>query len=77
MFLARKITRAKWDPKEELSKGEISADALTCDLRTRGNALSFWQCGNGAEAEIEEAALAIAGAGDRIDKIDLVWLSDD
>lgn len=77
MFLARKISRAKWNPKEELSKGEISADAVTADLRTEGNALSCWQCGGGTDAEVEEAVLAIAAAGDRIDKLDLVWFSDD
>ena len=77
MFLARKITRAKWETKQELSAGEISADAVTSDLRTQGNMLSFWQCGIGGEAEVEEAALAIAAAGDRVDRLDIVWLSDD
>ena len=41
MFVARMITRAKWDPKPELQTGEISADAVTGDLRTRYNSLSF------------------------------------
>ena len=68
MFLARKITRAKW----ELSAGEISADAVTGDLRTQGNSLSFWQCGIG-----EEAALAIAAPRDRVDRLDIVWLAAD
>ena len=35
MFLARKITRAKWSNKAELSADEIPADAVTADLRTR------------------------------------------
>ena len=77
MFLARKITRAKWEATQELSAGEISADAVTSDLRTQGNELSFWQCGMGAEPEVEEAVLAIAAAGDRVDRLDIVWLSDD
>ena len=34
MFLARKITRAKWNPQKGLSEGEIVADAVTADLRT-------------------------------------------
>lgn len=79
MFLARKITRAKWNPQEDLSEGEIAADAVTADLRTQTNSLSFWQCQedeNGA-IDIEDATLAIAAAGDRIDKIDIVWLTDD
>ncbi len=77
MFLARKITRAKWNPKNELSAGEISADAVTGDLRTQENSLSFWQCGLGETAEVEEAALAIAAAGDRVDRLDLVWIAYD
>ena len=77
MFLARKITRAKWETKQELSAEEISADAVTGDLRTQGNSLSFWQCGIGEQSEVEEAALAIASAGDRVDRLDLVWLDDD
>ena len=77
MFLARKISRAKWEAKEELSEGEISADAITVDLHTTENTLSFWQCGSGMEAEVEEAALAIAAAGQRVDKIDIVWVDED
>ena len=74
MFLARKISRAKWDAKEGLSKGEISADAVTADLRTRENKLSFWRCGS--ETEVEDAALAIAAAGERVDKLDIVWIDE-
>ena len=77
MFLARKITRAKWKPKQELSAGEISADAVTCDLKTQDNSLSFWVCGSGEKAEVEEAALAIAAPRDRVDRLDIVWFSDD
>ena len=77
MFLARKISRAKWEAKKELSEGEISADAVTADLRTQGNTLSFWRCGNGMEAEVEEAVLAIAAAGERVDKLDIVWVNED
>ena len=40
--------------------------------------LSFlWKCGGATESEIEDAALAIAAAGQRIDKIDIVWLDYD
>ena len=83
MFLARKITLSKWATKSQysagsvpLAAGEIAADAVTADLRTQENALSFWQCGNGAKAEVEDAALAIAAAGERIDKLDMVWVAD-
>ena len=77
MFLARKFTRAKWEHKPDLFPGEISADAVTSDLRTKDDALSFWKCGGATKPEIEEAALALAAAGDRIDKIDLVWLTEE
>jgi len=77
VFLARKFARAKWDHKADLSDGEISADAVTSDLRTKDDTLSFWKCGGATKPEIEEAALALAAAGDRIDKIDLVWLTEE
>ena len=76
MFLARKITRSKWE-KEGFAVGEIPADAITVDLRTQGNKLSFWQCGDGTADEVKEAALALATAGNRVDKIEIVWVSDD
>lgn len=80
MFLVRKISRAKWDSKYNidrgLSDGEIAADAVTGDLRTRNNALSFWRCSDFKNGSIEDTALAIAAAGDRLDKLDIVWLSD-
>ena len=60
----------------ELSAGEIAADAVTADLRTSGNALSFWRCG-AAAAEVERVALAMAAAGDRIDRLDLVWIAEE
>ena len=77
MFLARKITRAKWKPKRELSEDEIPADAITGDLRTRDNSLSFWQCGSEGQVKLEEAALAIAAGRDSVDRLDIVWLTDD
>ena len=77
MFLARKISLAKWSKKSELEVGEIPADAVTADLRTQDNALSFWRCGDGERAEVNEAALALAAAGTRVDKIDVVWLAAD
>ena len=50
---------------------------MTVDLRTQENALSFWQCGIRDKAEVEEAALAMAAAGHRVDKLDIVWISED
>ena len=78
MFIARKVSSAKWLRRSsELAQGEISADAVTAELRTKLNALSFWRCGSGASGEVESTALAIAAAADRIDKVELVWLSDE
>ena len=80
MYMARKISRAKWDAKRNIKRGlreaEVSADAVTGDLRTRENTLSFWRCPTEANGDIENAALAIAAAGDRLDKLDIVWLAD-
>lgn len=76
MFIARKITRAKWNPKQYLAQGEIPADAITIDLRTSGNALSFWRCPTDTTADLEEAALAIAAGRERLDRIEIIWLAD-
>lgn len=76
MFLARKISRAKWNPKHGLGGGELPADAVTGDLRTTENALSFWRCGDGTDGEVLEAVLAIVSGGDRIDKLDMVWVAE-
>lgn len=77
MILARKITRAKWAATGELSTGEIPADAVTVDLKTHGNSLSFWQCPSEAVGDVEEAALAIAAARDRVERLDIIWLTDE
>ena len=77
MLLARKITRAKWESKEGLSKEEIPADAVTVDLRTSDNVLSFWKCRSNSRENIEDVALAIAAAGNRVERLDLVWIADD
>lgn len=80
MFLARKISLAKWSKKQEqgeLAEDEIPADAVTADLRTQDNKLSFWRCDTKETTEVNKAVLAIAAAYDRIDKIAVVWLAAD
>ena len=77
MFLARKITRAKWETKQGFADGEIQADAVTADLRTQENSLSFWQCGDGTRGEVEKAALALAAGFERVDKLEIVWIFED
>ena len=78
-YIVRKISRAKWEPKEELGVDAIAADAVTADLRTTGNCLSFWECSDpNNREELKEIALALATPAnresDRVDKIDLAWI---
>lgn len=77
MFLIRKITRAKWGLKQGLSSEEIPADAVTVDLRTKGNSLSFWKCKSNSRENIEEVALAIVAAGNSIERLDLICIAND
>ena len=71
------ITRPKWQPRDGLALDEIPADAITADLRTANNALSFWQCGQATDLEVSDAVLAIAAGRDRIQKLDIVWILRD
>ena len=74
-YLVRKITRAKWEPGEDLARDEIPADAVTADLRTNGNVLSFWQLDMPSkDSEICRIALALATAAERVDRMDLTWI---
>lgn len=76
-MLARKISRAKWEPIGYLAENEIRADAITLCLRTSGDALSWWHC-EGEERDVAEVALALA-TGSKItnfDKIDVVLLPE-
>jgi hypothetical protein len=76
-YLVRKITRAKWEPEDELSPDEIPADAVTSDLRTSSNALSFWQLERPSNYdEVCRIALALATAAERIDRMDLTWIDE-
>lgn len=72
MFLVRKIARAKWDSKE-FPVEKIQADAITVDLRTRKNTLSFWKSPVADENSINDVALAMAATAIKLDPIDLVW----
>jgi hypothetical protein len=74
--LARKIARAKWEPKPELGGAEIAADAVTADLKTTGNTLSFWRCDSSSADDLKRAVLALAAAADRPDRLDVVYLDE-
>jgi len=72
---ARKVShRAKWEEAEGLEAGEISSDAVTRDLPTLNNELSFWSCSSAEDSELHETVLAVAANGDRLDRMDVVWL---
>lgn len=76
-FVGRKIARAKWENKtENIDENEIPADAVTVDLKTVRNTLSFWKCGDGRQStsELHNPLLAMASEADRIDKVELVWI---
>lgn len=77
MFLSRSVTRSKWDPRPPLTVGQIPADAVTADLRTKDNTLSFWRCRTDESSDLRQAALAIAAARERVERVEIVWLSDE
>ena len=79
MFLARKISRPKWDQHPDLAEGALRADAVTADLRTVDNELSVWRCGHNeaTNKDVQEAALAMAYFMVRAETIDLAWLDKD
>lgn len=75
MFLVRSIRRSKWPVKIEVTLDEIPADAITGDLRTSDNSLSFWHCDSSDNDDIEDAVLAISSGRDSVQKVELIWLS--
>ena len=76
MLLGRKVSISKWIGETGLPEGKIQADAITADLRTQSNKLSFWNCGEDALEKhmLEDAVLAVASSMDRANKVDIVWL---
>ena len=75
-FLARMIRAQRWEPGP--GEGEIAADAVTSDLRTKDNELSMWLCsGNEDLSTLEAVALALAAGFERTEKLQLVWIGKD
>lgn len=73
VLLVRKVNWAKWKPGAR--PGEIRADAVTVDLRTKDDTLSFWAVGGSGPPtpdELANIALALAFGLLRPDKIELV-----
>lgn len=72
-YLIRAITRAKWEPKDDLNENEISADVFK-DLKTRDSKLSLWICEQPNLMELKKIVLAIASGRDKLEKVDIVWI---
>ncbi len=72
MYLVRKINHAKWERTNGLAPGGIPADAVTVDLRTMNNSLSFWRYTGDHYEGLCEAVLALAAGFERLDKADVV-----
>jgi hypothetical protein len=64
--LARKLKRARWGtPTTGIAAGAIPADAITQDLKTESNQLSFWEFDDTSIA-FKEAALAFVAGFDKL-----------
>ena len=74
--LTRKVEIAKWDDRFGLAEYEAPADAVTKDLRTKGNALSFWRCETSNEDELRQVVLAMAAGAERIDPMGIIWIDE-
>jgi hypothetical protein len=75
-YLARKIARAKWEPKGAFGPDAIRADALTggC-LRTRDDKLSVWEC-DGRRDDVLQVALALIATADHVETLHIVVVDE-
>ena len=73
-FVARKIARAKWDDAEGKELVDFPSDAVTSDLRTQRNSLSFWKCGDANLEDLRRAVLAVATGGKNVERFDVAWI---
>lgn len=74
-LLVRKIDRAKWEQTDIRNGADVSADAITGDLRTTANTLTVWEIES--LDDLEEAVLAIVSAGTHLESIDVVAIRAD
>lgn len=73
-FLARKISRAKWEPAPYTGPEGIRADAITGScLRTQNDTLSLWKC-TPNDADVSEVVLALASTMEKIEAMHIVLL---
>ncbi len=76
--LVRKFSSIKrWEKKDYLGKEDISADAVTRDLQTTNDSLSFWSLEDpGNEEELREVVLALSSSSKHLESFDLVWFPE-
>ena len=73
--LARKVSPAKWRTADWASPERLPADAISADLRTTANTLSFWRADVEGHGD-ESAILALLGTMQRVEKIDIAFVDD-
>ena len=74
MFLARRVDLAKWGPKDGLSEDEIPADAVTINLKSSSNRVSFWGMESDSDDNINDVVLVLAAGRDTIQKVEIAWI---
>lgn len=75
--LIRKISSlAKWTTPHWACIDNIPSDAISGDLRTINNTLSFWRIPGDDAAANDDALLALLGTMQRLDKIDVVYVEE-
>lgn len=75
MWLARKISYSRWATTQGFEIDELPADHVAKGLKTKGNTLSFWAAPGPAREEVQDAALALILSLNRLDAIDVAWVS--
>jgi hypothetical protein len=74
-LLVRKIEKGKWMQYDILHGEDVSADAITLDLRTKDNTLSVWEIPD--EQYVDAAVLAFTAKMSCLETIDFVVISKD
>lgn len=72
-YLARKISRSKWESRPYVGPEDVRADAVTGCLRTSNDTLSLWRCSQD-NSDVSEVVLAFAASMDVIEGIHIVLL---
>lgn len=73
-LLVRKISKPKWHQDAIEGQSPVSADAITCDLRTDKNCLSVWRVSD--ITRLDEVVLALASQHQKLDTIDVAALDE-